>query len=88
MALHVSFCCNMLGSDASVDCLFCLMNSLWTDERNHLSLDTLYVCLLKLITSVYCVQGCFISYSKSKLVSYWYKRRLISKLCMDQSIKV
>lgn len=88
MALHVSFCCNMLGSDASVDCLFCLMTSLWTDERNHLSLDTLYVCLLKLITSVYCVQGCFISYSKSKLVSYWYKRRLISKLCMDQSIKV
>jgi hypothetical protein len=38
--LLLSFCLTMPGSNASVECIFSLMNSLWTDERNCLQLDT------------------------------------------------
>jgi hypothetical protein len=44
--LLVSFCLTMPGSNASVECIFALMNSLWTDERNRLQLDTVKSILI------------------------------------------
>lgn len=40
LVLLVSFSLTLPGSNASVERIFSLMNSLWTDERNRLQLDT------------------------------------------------